>query len=347
MPELLPGLFVVMTSLAVGIVLIVGFSFGMFDKSSKLWWSGFSTHAVAPAALAFALVLGPAISVSLASLLHLTGVGLEAASLRALDKTRKDGYSSVLVIAGTTTLWLLWTLWSWGNADPVAATMTNSVAEVLIYAWATYSAWRLRQSKKSIYLTQIIVLLTISGVVWVSRIILILSGDVELVTKGDPVSVLSLVVIATCVLLRTYCYLGLRLDALRRFAEREARSVREQSYALGRRNAEIASAMQAVPGSCIVTDASLRIVYANSEACRVLGLDPQSSRTRFESLLVEPRSFTFGDLVHRKEIKVRTVDSPNGRDMLMTASASADEGAATQYVFLLQPMTVDADTRPA
>ena len=107
MLELLPGLFVVMTSLAVGIVMIVGFSFGTFDKSSKYWWSGFSMHAAAPAALLLAPLLGPAISVSLANLLHLTGVGLEAASLRALDKTRSDGYSSVLVCAGTTTVWLL------------------------------------------------------------------------------------------------------------------------------------------------------------------------------------------------------------------------------------------------
>lgn len=327
-------LLVMCLSVAISIVLVT--AFGKRDASAKLWFAGFALDGLSPAFMYLAIAHGFAAGPSIGTLTHFGAALIFGESLRRL-KGDTSGPRLAAVALGLSAVWLGSTFIT-RFGEPADRALLNAIASALAYVWATWWAWQLCRARSSIYVKQLLVLFGLGGLIWVGRAVHVFAtGSGMMLGEGDPAGVIALPMLATLSLARVFSYLGLRLDELRRSAEREARAVREQSYALGRRNAEIASAMYSVPGCCLVTDASLRVVYANAEASRLLGIDLQTSRPRLDTLLIGTAGASFGDLVRRQTVQVKAADSGEVMTMALSAKVTEDEGAAVQYVFLLQP----------
>lgn len=320
-------------SFAISIVLVT--AFGKRDASANWWFGGFALDGLSPAFLYLAVAHGFEAGLAIGTWTHFCAALIFGESLRRL-RGASNGPRVAMIALGLSVAWLSLVLQSGEAADRA---LLNAVVSALAYAWAAWWAWQLCRSQSSIYAKQLLTLFCVGGLVWVGRAVQLAAvGGGTMIGADDPVGAIVLPMLAVLALVRVFSYLGLRLDQLRRSAEQEARAVRDQAYALGRRNAEIAAAMYSVPGCCLVTDASLRVVYANAEASRLLGISLQTKRPRLDSLLIGAAGASFGDLVRRHTVQVKAADSGEVMTMTLSAKVTEDEGAAVQYVFLLQPV---------
>lgn len=325
--------------LAVGVSVIGIWSFGLRDTSARLWWRAYALGGVSPALTVISL--GEAavpFALSVAALMHAIATTLQGISLRCLREpqflSRRVAFgitvASGLWLAGVTALW-----WAGlGEVTLVIFAMTCLFAS----AWATLESWRLHQQRSSTFSMQLLLLFALPAVGWLLRTVLVLKGQADRLASGEPVTAIIVMTIAACWLFRTISYFGMRFDDLRRFAEGEARAIRDQSQALARRNSEIASAMHAMPVCCIVTDAASRIIYVNAECRKVLGLEQPTARPGLDSVLIGTRGANLADLARLKFVFARTTDQRTLQMLAMTVRVTEDEGAATQHVLMLSPV---------
>lgn len=343
MNSLLGGVVLIAAWLTIGISISFASSFGKRDVSANFWLAGFALDGLSLSLIYLTVFHGLAFGAEWATVTHCGAALLCGESLRQLDTGAAPGPRLVVIGLGASAVWLLLIALTSLGAIPASRPTINSAAAAASYGWAIWSTWRLWSTQRSAYLTQILVLLAMAGIIWGLRAVLTAMGITgplwaELVA-GRTAANMTVVLIFLLSLTRMFCYFGVRLDQLRRRAEREAQAVREQSHALGRRYAEIAAAMYSVPGCCIVTDAGMRVVYANAEANRLLSLDLQKKRPRLDTLIVDAPGATFGELARRHQVRVKAANSDQVISMNLSAKVTEDEGAAVQYVFLLQPAT--------
>jgi len=326
--------------LAIGVSVIGIWSFGVRDTSARLWWWAYALGGVSPTLTVLPLGEGAApVVLSLAAFLHAIATVMQGISLRCL---REPGFSirgflghRAMVVGG---VWIAGVVLLWWSGRGAVTLIIFGVTCLLASAWATLESWRLHQQRASTFSMQLLVLFGLPTAAWLLRTLLVLQGEATRLASGEPVTAIIVMTIAASWLFRTLTYFGMRLDDLRRFAEGEARAIRDQSHALARRNSEIASAMHAIPVCCMVTDSNSRLIYVNAECRKVLGLDQPVARPGLDTVLVGTRGANLADLARQKLVFARTADQRALRLMTMTVRVTEDEGAATQHVLMFNPV---------
>jgi hypothetical protein len=326
--------------LSIGVGIIGIWSFGMRDTSARLWWRAYALGGVSPALTVLPLGEGAVpFMLSLATLLHAIATVMQGISLRCLREpdflTRGFLGRRAIVASG---LWMAGVLLLWWSGRGALTLIIFGVTCLLASAWATLESWRLHQQRASTFSIQLLLLFGLPTAAWLLRTLLVFKGEAGRLVSVDPVSAIIVMTVVASWLFRTVAYLGMRLDDLRRFAEGEARAIRDQSHALARRNSEIASAMHAIPVCCMVTDSTSRLIYVNAECRKVLGLDQPVGRPGLDTVLVGTRGANLADLARQKLVLARTADQRALRLMTMTVRVTEDEGAATQHVLMFNPI---------
>lgn len=325
--------------LAIGVSIIGTWSFGLRDTSARLWWRAYALGGVSP--VVTVIPVGEAavpVALSVAALMHAIATVMQGISLRCLRESQSlsPRITFGMALAGIAWFASVMTLW-WAGLGQFTLVIF-AVTCLLASTWATVEAWRLHVQRASTFSAQLLLLFGVPAAGWVLRSLLVLDGRGDRLASGEPVTAIIIMMIAACWLFRTISYFGMRLDDLRRFAEGEARAIRDQSHALARRNSEIASAMHAMPVCSIVTDAASRIIYLNAECQKVLGLEQPVGRPGLDTVLMGTRGANLADLARLKHVFARTADQRALRLLSMTVRVTEDEGAATQHVLMLSPV---------
>lgn len=323
--------------LAIGIV--SWFSFQRPDHSARLWMAGFIVSGIAPilGALGGADVgPWPFISSSVALAVSFVLFGL---ALRALQRTASPLRDYVATTGVATLLYALCLGYAVDRDSDVAQIVMFSAGNGLAAAWATRQAMQLNQLKPSPFVVHLIIIFGIQTAFLFIRIPQAISGGASRLWQHDTTNEIIVAVLSLCGIVKAVSYYALRFEEIRERLEHETGVIREQSQKLAQKNAEIVSAMHAVPIACVVTSPTLDILYVNAHAKRLMGESSKDDDFRKLSgwmlglQAANPLSFAAAHhmvLVSQSHETATLVE--------IAAKGLESESSAAQWVFTIKPV---------
>jgi PAS domain-containing protein len=179
-----------------------------------------------------------------------------------------------------------------------------------------------------------------AGVLYLRAPQLLLDIEMPIRSIGSDSGILIMIVgIALCSIIKSIPYFSMRFEELRQKIERDSSVVREQSRQLAQKNAELASAMHAVPVACIVTRPNLQILYMNAEARRLVNeYSEDTSRLTIGDRLFGMEGMSPLSIAALRHALLKTPASPEMALVEISVSGIERDDAASQWVFLLKPL---------
>jgi PAS domain-containing protein len=323
--------------LAIG--LVGWFSFKRPDLSAKLWMLGFVVSGIAP-------ILGalggthvgpwPFVSSSLALAASFVLFGL---ALKVLYSPRLPLREYVVTAGGSFIVYMLCLGYSVNSESESAQIVLFALGNGLAAAWATQQAVQLSQRSRSPFVVHLIIIFGIQTAFIFLRIPQGLVAGAPRLWEHDTFNEVILVVLSICGIIKAVSYFGLRFEEVRERLESETGVIREQAQKLAEKNAEIASAMHAVPIACVVTNPSLEVLYANAQAKRLFGqsmLDEKGKKLSSWMLgLNGANQLAFAAARH---MMLMSGNPQTAVAVEMSANGLESDSSSSQWVFLVKPV---------
>ena len=323
--------------LAIG--LLGWFSFKRPDLSAKLWMLGFVVSGIAPilGALGGADVgPWPFVSSSLALAASFVLFGL---ALKVLYSPRLPLREYAVTTGGSFIVYMLCLGYSVNSGSESAQIVLFALGNGLAAAWATQQAVQLSQRSRSPFVVHLIIIFGVQTAFIFLRIPQGLVTDAPRLWEHDTFTEVVLVVLSICGIIKAVSYFGLRFEEIRERLESETGVIREQAQKLAEKNAEIASAMHAVPIACVVTSPSLEVLYANAQAKRLFGqsmLDEKGKKLSGWMLgLNGANQLAFAAARHMMLI---SGNPQTAVAVEISANGLESDSSSSQWVFLIKPV---------
>jgi PAS domain-containing protein len=323
--------------LAIG--LVGWFSFKRPDLSAKLWMLGFVVSGIAPVLGALGGVkVGPwpFVSSSLALAASFVLFGL---ALKVLYSPQLPLREYAVSAGGSFIVYLVCLGYSINNGSESAQIILFALGNGLAAAWATHQAVQLSQRSRSPFIIHLIIIFGVQTAFIFLRIPQALVANPTRLWEHDLFNEMVLAVLSICGIIKAVSYFGLRFEEIRERLESETGVIREQAQKLAQKNAEIASAMHAVPIACVVTNPALEVLYINAQAKRLLGTAGADEKNRKLSDwmlgLQGVNQLSFAAARHmllmsgNPAMAIATEVSGNGLE---------SDSSSSQWVFLIKPV---------
>ena len=321
--------------LAIGIVSWL--SFPRPDASARLWMSGFVVSGVAPilGALGGAEVgAWPFISSSVALAVSFVLFGLALHALQRPSAPLRDYWMPTCIAALVYALGLGYAVDR--NSD-VAQIVIFSMGNGFAAGWATHRAMQLNQRKPSPFVVHLIIVFGIQTAFLLIRVPQALIGETSRLWQHDTTNEIIVAVVCLCGIIKAVSYYALRFEEIREQLEHETGVIREQSQQLAQKNAEIISALHAVPIACVVTSPELDVLHANSQAKRLMGeTDIEIHRRKLSEWMLGMRAANLPSFVSSRHMALVTDNQEAATLVEVSSRGLESSSAAAQYVFIVK-----------
>ena len=324
--------------LAIGIVSWL--SFQRPDSSARLWMMGFVVSGVAPilGALGGAEVgAWPFISSSVALAVSFVLFGL---ALHALQRPPVPLRDHVLPACIAALIYALCLGYAVDRNSDVAQIVIFAAGNGLAATWATRQAMQLNQRKPSPFVVHLIIVFGIQTVFLFFRIPQAVFGEPSRLWQHDTINEVVVAVICLCGIIKAVSYYALRFEEIREQLEHETGVIREHSQQLAQKNAEIISALHAVPIACVVTSPALEILHANAQAKRLMGAaNVDDERRKLSDWMLGLRAANLPSFAASRYMALVTESQETATLVEVSSRGLESNSAAAQYVFIIK--TVD------
>jgi PAS domain-containing protein len=323
--------------LAIG--LVGWFSFKRPDLSAKLWLLGFVISGIAPILGAFGgETVGPwpfvSSSLALAASFVLFGLALKTLyspglPLREYVVTAGSSFIVYMVCLG----------YSVNSGSESAQIMLFALGNGLAAAWATHQAVQLNQRSRSPFVVHLIIIFGIQSAFVFLRIPQAMVSDPSRLWEHDTFNEVILAVLSICGIIKAVSYFGLRFEEIRERLESETRVIREQAQKLAQKNAEIASAMHAVPIACVVTNPSLEVLYINAQAKRLLGsIGANETHQKLSDWMLGLQGVSQLSFAAARHMLLMSGSPTTAIATEISANGLESDSSSSQWVFLIKPV---------
>jgi PAS domain-containing protein len=323
--------------LAIG--LVGWFSFKRPDLSAKLWLLGFVISGIAPILGAFGgETVGPwpfvSSSLALAASFVLFGLALKTLyspglPLREYVVTAGSSFIVYMVCLG----------YSVNSGSESAQIMLFALGNGLAAAWATHQAVQLNQRSRSPFVVHLIIIFGIQSALIFLRIPQAMVSDPSRLWEHDTFNEVILAVLSICGIIKAVSYFGLRFEEIRERLESETRVIREQAQKLAQKNAEIASAMHAVPIACVVTNPSLEVLYINAQAKRLLGsIGANETHQKLSDWMLGLQGVSQLSFAAARHMLLMSGSPTTAIATEISANGLESDSSSSQWVFLIKPV---------
>lgn len=327
--------------LAIG---VVGWlSFKQPDLSAKLWMLGFMVSGIAPmlGALGGADIgLWPFISSSLALAVSFVLFGLALKVLYSPDLPLRE---YVVSAGGSFIVYLVCLGYSVNSGSERTQIVLFALGNGLAAAWATHQAVQLSQRSQSPFIIHLIIIFGVQTAFVFLRIPQALAANPTRLWEHDPFNEVILAILSICGIIKAVSYFGLRFEEVRERLIADTNIIREQATTLAIKNAEIVSAMHAVPIACVVTTPALKLLYLNSEARRLLGqFSTVDSDQKISDFMVGLRGCSQTSFAAARHMWVVTTNSSSVFAAEISANGLEADSSGAQWIFLIKPVDLSA-----
>ncbi len=323
--------------LAIG--LVGWFSFKRPDLSAKLWMLGFVVSGIAPilGALGGAEVgPWPFVSSSLALAASFVLFGL---ALKVLYSPRLPLREYVVTAGGSFLVYTLLLGYAVNSGSESAQIMLFALGNGLAATWATHQAVQLSQRSRSPFIIHLIIIFGVQTAFIFLRITQALVANPTRLWEHDIVSEVVLVILSICGIIKAVSYFGLRFEEIRERLESETVVIREQAQKLAQKNAEIASAMHAVPIACVVTNPALEILYINAQAKRLLGTTGADEKNRkLSDWMLGLQGVNQLSFAAARHMLLVSGNPATAVATEVSANGLESDSSSSQWVFLIKPV---------
>jgi PAS domain-containing protein len=323
--------------LAIG--LVGWFSFKRPDLSAKLWLLGFVISGIAPILGAFGggtVGPWPFVSSSLALAISFVLFGL---ALKTLYSPGLPLREYVVTAGGSFVVYLVCLGYSVNSGSESAQIMLFALGNGLAAAWATHQAVQLNQRSQSPFVVHLIIIFGIQTAFIFLRIPQAMVSDPSRLWEHDTLNEVILVVLSICGIIKAVSYFGLRFEEIRERLEFETGVIREQAQKLAQKNAEIASAMHAVPIACVVTNPSLEVLYINAQAKRLLGSTGTDEKNRkLSDWMLGLQGVSQLSFAAARHMLLISGNPTTTLVAEVSANGLESDSSSSQWVFLIKPV---------
>lgn len=327
--------------LAIG---VVGWlSFKQPDLSAKLWMLGFMVSGIAP-------ILGalggadigpwPFVSSSLALAASFVLFGLALKVLYSPDLPLRE----YVVLAGASFIVYLVCLgYSINSGSESTQIVLFALGNGLAAAWATHQAVQLSQRSQSPFIVHLIIIFGVQTAFVFLRIPQALVANPTRLWEHDAFNEVILAILSICGIIKAVSYFGLRFEEVRERLIADTNIIREQATTLAQKNAEIVSAMHAVPIACVVTTPALKLLYLNSEARRLLGqFSTVDNDQKISDFMVGLQGCNQTSFAAARHMWVVTTNSSSVFAAEISTNGLEAESSGAQWIFLIKPVDLSA-----
>lgn len=315
------------------------------DTSARVWFLAYIAIGISSTA-AIQLTQVETTSVYLLSSLTLSiaflAFGFSLRILRGAGETLRD---DVFLAAGAVASFVLVQAYFAARGIFLGRALAFAIGNGIAASWAANQALKLTRSKPSRFASYLAVIFSIeAGVLFLRVPQLLLELEMPIRSIGSDSGILILIVgLALCSITKSIPYFALRYEELRQRIERDASLVREQSRQLAQKNAELASAMHAVPVACVVTRPNLQILYMNAESRRMLDeFSDETARLTLNNFLFGMDGLSPLSVATLRHALIKGPQSTGLRLAELTVNGLDRDDPASQWVFLLKPVPFTA-----
>lgn len=313
------------------------------DLSAKLWMLGFVVSGIAP----ILGVLGgaevgpwPFVSSSLALAASFVLFGL---SLKLLYSPRLPLREYVVSAGGSFIVYLVCLGYSINSGSESAQIVLFALGNGLAAAWATHQAVQLCQRSQSPFIIHLIIIFGVQTAFIFLRIPQAFVTNPTRLWEHDAFNEVILAILSICGIIKAVSYFGLRFEELRERLIADTNIIREQAATLAQKNAEIVSAMHAVPIACVVTTPSLKLLYLNSEARRLLGhYSTVDKDQKISDFMVGLRGSNQTSFAAARHMWVATDNPASVFAAEISTNGLESESSGAQWIFLIKPVDLSA-----
>lgn len=323
--------------LAIG--LVGWLSFKRPDLSARLWMLGFVVSGIAPilGALGGTTVRPwPFVSSSLALAVSFVLFGL---ALKVLYNPRLPLREYIVTAGGSFIVYVVCLGYSINSGSESAQIVLFALGNGLAAAWATHQAVQLSQRSRSPFVIHLIIIFGVQTAFIFLRIPQAMVDDPTRLWEHDTFNEVVLAVLSICGIIKAVSYFGLRFEEISERLESETGVIREQSKKLAQKNAEIASAMHAVPIACVVTNPALEVLYVNTQAKRLLGSSGADEKNRkLSDWMLGLQSVNQLSFAAARHTLLVSGNPATAVATEVSANGLESESSSSQWVFLIKPV---------
>ncbi len=323
--------------LAIG--LVGWFSFRRPDRSAKLWMLGFVVSGIAP-------ILGalggtnvgpwPFVSSSMALAASFVLFGL---ALKALYSPRLPLNEYIVTLGGGFVVYLIGLGYAVNSDSESAEIVLFALGNGAAAAWATRQAVQLNERSRSPFVVHLIIIFGIQTAFIFLRIPQALAENPTRLWEHNTFNEVVLAVLSICGIIKAVSYYALRFEEIRERLESESGVIREQAQRLAQKNAEIASAMHAVPIACVVTNPSLEVLYFNAQAKRLFGQATHDEKTRkLSDWMLGLQGVNQLSFAAARHMILLTGNPPEAIAVEVSGTGLESDSSSSQWVFLIKPV---------
>ena len=323
--------------LAIG--LVGWLSFKRPDLSAKLWMLGFVVSGVAPVLGAFGgtdVGPWPFVSSSLALAASFVLFGL---ALKVLYNPHLPLREYVVSAGGSFIVYLVCLGYSVNSGSESAQIVLFALGNGLAAAWATHQAMQFSQRSRSPFITHLIIIFGVQTAFIFLRIPQALVVNPTRLWEHDIFNEVVLAILSICGIIKAVSYFGLRFEEIRERLESETGVIREQAQKLAQKNAEIASAMHAVPIACVVTNPALEVLYINAQAKRFLGTTGADEKNRkLSDWMLGLQGVNQLSFAAARHMLLVSGNPATAVATEVSANGLESDSSSSQWVFLIKPV---------
>lgn len=306
------------------------------DRSARLWLSAFVLSGLSP-------LLGAGSQFTafsfVASTLALTAsFAVFSLSLKTFrnDQLLLREYS--IAIGAGLVLYTVVLGYLFKNASIAAQATAFALGNGAMAVWATSEAVQLTKRHRSRFAAHLAVIFGIQAAVLTIRIPQVWFGAQMRLSDSEPIALSIVLVLALCGIIKAISYYAMRLEEFQIRIQRDTEIVRDQALRLARKNSELVSAMHVAPVACAVTDPTLKVIYLNAEARRMLGdFDIVKHPPRLSDWLVGLQRAQIVSIASSRYVFVRAPDWSELMIAELSVRGVESESPGTQWVFLIKP----------
>lgn len=310
------------------------------DRSARVWFGAYLAMGVSAAA-AIPLSTFENTAVYLLGSIALTVAFLAFGfSLRLRQGSTSTLHDELMLAAGFVLALAVIQAYFAAQGIFLGRALTFAIGNSIAAAWAASQAINLTRSTSSRFASYLAVIFSIeAGVLFLRVPQLLLEIEMPIRSIGSDSGILIMIVgIALCSIIKSIPYFSLRFEEILARIERDTVLVREQARQLARKNADLASAIHAVPVACVVTRPNLQVLYMNNEARRLLNeFGEETSKFGIGQWLLGMDGMSPLSVAALRHAFLCTPQSPEVRLVELSVSGIDQDDAAAQWVFLLKP----------
>jgi hypothetical protein len=202
---------------------------------------------------------------------------------------------------------------------------------------------QLSQRSQSPFIVHLIIIFGVQTAFVFLRIPQALVANPTRLWEHDAFNEVTLAILSICGIIKAVSYFGLRFEEVRERLIADTNIIREQATTLAQKNAEIVSAMHAVPIACVVTTPALKLLYLNSEARRLLGqFSTVDNDQKISDFMVGLQGCNQTSFAAARHMWVVTTNSSSVFAAEISTNGLEADSSGAQWIFLIKPVDLSA-----